>query len=136
MSARKQPTEDTAEMCWLALEQAGEPGLSLLDLMAETGLTRNQVKAGIREINRIKQLAHEQPIMVNPHTWAYVLPELYKDLLPWTYNRLTDMKTRLVTEKARLGAASGKWPKEVPGHVAKDVDRLIEDLSDLIDTLG
>ena len=104
--------------------------------MAETGLTRNQVKAGIREINRIKQLRTSSRSWSTRTVGPMSCRSSYKDLLPWTYNRLTDMKTRLVTEKAARRRAGQVAQWKCPATSRNDVDRLIEDLSDLIDTLG
>lgn len=123
--------DDFAIEVWVALEEAGVEGLTLVELQKRTGLSRAQVKAGIAQVNHVLQLAKEQPIMVVTHGWRYVLPELYKDLLPWVYNRLGDMLTRMQTERTRLLSADGKWPQVIPRNVTKAIDRLIEDLSEL-----
>ena len=127
-----QSKEESAVEVWVALEEAGDQGLTLIELQEHTGLTRSQVKAGIAEVNHIKQLSEEQPIMVRTKDWCYVLPETYQELLPWTINRLGDMMTRLQTERTRLGAAKGRWPKTIPRHIGTLVDRLIEDLGELV----
>lgn len=124
--------EDCAIEVWVALETAQNGGLSLVDLIATTGMTRSQVKAGLREINHVKQLASEQPIMVDPSTWCYVLPEYYDELLPWTVNRVRDLLTRLMAEQSRIDAAALRWPDTVSRTIPRLVKRLIEDLSEVL----
>jgi hypothetical protein len=125
--------EDCAIDVWVALETANSDGLSMTDLMTVTGMTHGQVKAGLKEINHVKQLANEQPIMVNPSAgWKYILPEYFPDLLPWTVNRLRDLLTRLQAERARILAAKAKWPEVVGRDIPKQVDRLTEDLTDML----
>jgi len=125
--------EDCAIEVWVALETVQDGGLSLVELVRRTGLTENQVKAGLREINHVKQLAKEQPIMVNPDGWRYVLPEYYPDLLPWTVNRIRDLLTRLQAERVRMLAAKAKWPDNVGRDIPKLVDRLIEDMTEVFE---
>jgi hypothetical protein len=130
--AKYRHREDCAIEVWIALESVQDGGLSLVELTKTTGLTQNQVKAGLREINHVKQLANEQPIMVNPDGWRYVLPEYYPDLLPWTINRIRDLLTRLQAERVRIMAAKAKWPAEVGRDIPKLVDRLTEDMTDAL----
>lgn len=131
--AKYRHREDCAIEVWIALETVQDGGLSLVELAKKTGLTVNQVKAGLREINHVKQLANEQPIMVNPDGWRYVLPEYYPDLLPWTINRIHDLLTRLEAERVRILAAKAKWPESVGRDIPKLIDRLMEDMTDALE---
>jgi hypothetical protein len=121
---------------WVCLEGARSDGRSMVELMRDTGLTRSQVENGLQEINRVKQLANQQPVMVKTEGWRYVLPEFYDDLLPWTVNRLRDALSRLTTERVRFAAAAAKWPEDVGRLIPRQIDRLIEDLSDLMEHVG
>jgi hypothetical protein len=131
-----QSKEDSAIAVWVALETARDVGRSMAELIKDTGLTRYQVQTGLGEINRVKQLSKEQPIMVDTSGWRYVLPEFYDDLLPWTVNRLKDTLTRLHTERVRFQAAAAKWPDDVGRLIPRQIDRLIEDLSDVMEHVG
>jgi hypothetical protein len=136
MTRPRQSKEKSAIAVWMALEEARDHGLSLLELIDTTGLTRSQVSTGLEEINRVRQLDRQQPIMVNTDGWRYVLPEFYEELLPWTRNRLMDALTRLKTERVRFEAAVGKWPSEVGRLIPRQIDRLIEDLTDVMEHVG
>lgn len=131
-----QSREDSAIAVWVRLETAQGDGRSMAELVADTGLTRAQVENGLQEINRVKQLANQQPVMIKTEGWRYVLPEFYDDLLPWTINRLRDALTRLTTERVRFAAAAAKWPEEVGRLIPRQIDRLIEDLTDLMEHVG
>lgn len=125
--------DDCATDVWVALELAQGKGKSLLELMAITGMTRNQVKAGLKEINHIRQLDKQQPIMVSPRDdWRYILPEYYRDLLPWTLNRVKDLLTRLRAEQTRIDAAALRWPDTVRPTIPRLIKRLVEDLEEVV----
>jgi len=135
--AKRTSSEDCATEVWVALEQAGEDGLTLPELMEETNLSHSQVKAGLREINHVKQLANEQPIIVDPSGgYTYILPEFFADLLPWTINRANDLRTRLQAEQQRIEAAAAKWPTEVGRVIPRMIARLVEDLGELLALVG
>jgi hypothetical protein len=128
--------EDNAIAVWLVLEQAQGQGRSLPELVEATGLTHYQVQNGIREINRVLQATKERPIMVKTEGWRYVLPEFYDEMLPWTVTRLRDILTRLRTEQKRFEAALAKWPNDVSRLIPRQIERLIEDLSDVMEHAG
>jgi hypothetical protein len=129
--------EDLAIEVWVALETAQDGGLSLIELTQETGFTKNQVKAGLKEINHVKQLASEQPVMVDTTGWRYVLPEYYDKMLPWTIRRVRDLLTRLRAEETRIEAAALKWPTNPSARsVPRLVKRLVEDLTEVLAQVG
>lgn len=118
-------------LVWDELERARPTPLTLPDLTRRTGLTIYQVQNGLEHINRQKQLEKKQPIAYYPGG-GYVLPDSYAELLPWQLNRWKDLLTRARTSRTRHLAALEAWPKDVRKRTVKDIDRLIEDLSDVL----
>lgn len=127
--------EDSAIEVEFALNQAGSVGLTIYDLVSVTGLSYAQVRRGIRHYNHVRQINQQQPIAVviaGQNEYRYILPDYYIEMTGWSTNRMRDLIRRLRTERGRLIAAKGKWPKNVARTMEKDFDRLIQDAEDVL----
>ena len=124
-----------ADLVWdeLVLNPAG---LTMYEIIANTGLSKWQVIPALRQINHELQETKGQPLAVSRvytggtgrPAHLYLLPKRWQEQRPWSSERLADLLTRAKTESVRARASEARWPKAVPSFLAHSLDRLVNDI--------
>jgi hypothetical protein len=126
------PREVNAQLVWDGLVAVHPRGLTIGDLARRTGLTYSQAHYALGLVRSVFQEMHGQPIVCEPGTNRYMLPDDWSDDRIYLNYRTRVMLAQVLNLERNIAAAEMKWgPTRPIVRVKRDLKRLREDLRDM-----